>query len=341
MDRPGNPSKSFGGQALEGVFTLLVGVFVQLFRVIALGWLKIARGMARSTCQRRSVQMGQRMAEAGLGNPLLLQKLNGLPAGDREREVVFEELGTSGLETGVPLLGMEAEYAEGRRAFEAARTAERRHDAVAARIWPAHVIGRIALVVNYLLTLAAAILLFAYIYPNVVPERLAALVGKGKPAEPPTPPAPILEVPGLTVTLKRAAVRRGEVKIGPDAVAVDENLSFYLTLTITNTGKTPINYRTWRGKFTSLQDKAARLVDDRGHNILGIVYKGDATPPGGVSTAVIAPGESVEDLIEFGPPEPKFASFDLFLPGENVGRPKETLRLVIPAAVVEVPASFK
>ena len=187
MDRPEHATKSFGRHALEGVLTLLLGVFLQLFRVLSLGWLKIARGMARSTCRRRSIGMGRGMAQAGVGNPLLLQKLNSLPAGDREREAVCEELGTSGLETGVPLLGMEAEYALGRRAFEAARRAERRHDELAARIWPASVIGRIALAGSYPLTVGAAVLLFAYLYPDVVPARLAAFVGKGKPVEPPIP----------------------------------------------------------------------------------------------------------------------------------------------------------
>lgn len=336
--------RSLGDELLHAGCTLLVGVFLQLGRVGNLLAKKWARATARSRLRHQAEEMGRQMADAGVGNQLSIQKIRSLPGSAPGRAEALEQHGLSGLETGVPLLGLESAYREGRQALDVARRAERDHDAVAARIWPHGPLGWTALVLNYLLTLAAAVLLAAYLAPGMVPERLARWVGRGAPqGQQAQADEPTAQLGTTTVRVKSAAVGRSEMRMpGQGATAVvNDGLTLQLKIEISNGGPAPVEYASWRGKFNSPQDDAARVVDGRGQSLARIVFRGDAVPDGGVGVASIKSGETVADVLIFAPPEPRFGSLELFLPGENLGRAGETLRIVIPAGKVAVPDSFK
>ena len=108
----------------------------------------------------------------------------------------------------------------------------------------------------------------------------------------------------------------------------------------TNDGTESVSYQSFRGKFLAPVDKGARAVDNRGESLSRYVFKFDAPPEGGIREATIPPGETVEDVLVFAPPEAGFRSLDLFLQPEKLDHGGETMRLVIPASYVEKPESY-
>ncbi|MEI7685980.1 MAG: hypothetical protein WCL32_13220, partial [Planctomycetota bacterium] len=107
----------------------------------------------------------------------MLQKLHAVPIDDKsryaERSSFLQQLGESGLEPGVPPIGLEDEYRAGHQAYKNARAAEIRHDEIAAAIWPQGAIGWTSLIGSYFLTACLVAYLATYGLPGQRLERAA------------------------------------------------------------------------------------------------------------------------------------------------------------------------
>lgn len=331
------PKPSFAKLALDALRDLFVGLFVQLGRGVALLFRKGQRSTARRTATAAAIRLGERMAETEMGNPLLVREAVG--AGKRERPAAMEQLGQSGLEVGVPPLGLEGEYADGRAARDAVEEVEASHRYLVTNLWASSLVGWVALGVNYVAVAFGLLLLWAWLAPASAPGFVVSLITK---PTPPPPGLPTATIDGLEVMVTKVVLGRQELKgntSGKTVVVMDDSVTLTLSVTLTNSGPTAVRYRTWRGVFNSPKDDAARLVDHRGMQVGRMVFKFDAVPDGGVGDVTIEPGRSVSDVLVFAPPEPKFQSLDLFLPGENVGR-AGTTKLIIPAGAVDKPENY-
>lgn len=339
---PAPAAPSLGREMLEAFCTLLVGPLLQLGRCLALLFLWMRRGWARSDYTARAVGLGRSLQRLGVGDEMLRQRAAHLAAErapQAQLDAVLGELGRSGLETSVPLPGVEVETQEAHRAAREVRASEAAYAETARLIWPGGTIGWAALLCSYLLWACALLLLWAYLVPAYAPAALARLVGKGpKEDEGPVPSATSGDI---TIRVKSAVIGRHVVHQGDKVKLVTgEQLTLRLVLSLTNEGKSSVSYTSLRGKFQALQDEGARAVDNQGISLRRIVFKNDAAPEGGVQDAEIAPGETVEDVLLFGPPDPGFKSFDLFLPTSNFEQSGDAVRLTVPAPFVEKPDSY-
>lgn len=100
-------------------------------------------------------------------------------------------------------------------------------------------------------------------------------------------------------------------------VQSDPHLAFSLEISNKTDGKKG-SYKTWAGSPLGLGSKAT-LRDNLGNYYRQIDFGFGSKIIGRVEDASIYPGKSIEDVIVFETPIDKAASFDLELPGENVG----------------------
>ena len=334
------PNTSLMREFVEAFFTLFVGVFLLIGRGVRLLFMKARRAVARRTLFEKAVAMGTRMEHAGAGDELLLQKVRA-GADPKRNEKDLATLGEMGLEPGVPLLGLEEDYQAGHDAYRRCRQAELDHDAAAYRLLPHSALGWFALLSSFVITPLAALLLFAFCFPNRVPASLARFVGRAPVVAKALPEA---DFGSVKVEVVGARIGRAEVEIGQGGKAVvDETPAFHIKLKITNGGGSAVDYQSWRGKFSAEKDLDvfARVNDDRGAAVGRLVFPGDAPPKGGVRQASVAPGESVEDILVFGRPEPGFARLDIFLPGHNIGAKGQTRQLTLTPDQIRMPEAAK
>ncbi len=96
---------------------------------------------------------------------------------------------------------------------------------------------------------------------------------------------------------------------------------YCVTVTVTNNGKTPVPYRTWR-RITSENDRqrAATLRDSKGALHGSVSFGPETWPVGAAQETVIQPGAAVTDTLLFAGGEPVPGDFLLTLPGENLGQ---------------------
>ena len=325
---------------VEAIIAFFVGAILQIGRLAYLLVLRIQRIRARRAFRAQATNMGERMAQAGVADQHLLDRLKTIPERNREeRAKVLMEMGELGLEPGVPPLGLEDGYAAGHQAYQSVRKVENAFDQTANQLLPHSALGWFALLFNYVITISLAILLVAYVAPASVPDSLRNLIGKGTE----TPITMDASFDAIKVEIIEAMIARTDLKDGNDhgALVVDERMSFRLKIRVTNTGSPPVAYETWRGKFTPAQDSAAKVIDDRGITLARVVNKNDTPPEGGILSRNIAPGESVEDVLIYAPPEPKFKNLTVYLPGNNVGIQEETRQITIPAKRVKMPESYR
>lgn len=340
MPAPSPSKPSFAQAALEAVRDLFVGLFVQVGRGIALLFRKGQRSSARRTANAAAVRLGERMAETEMGNPLLVRAAVG--ASKSERPAAMIELGRSGLETGVPPLGLEREYADGRSTRAAAEQVERSHARLVTSLWPSSLIGWVALGINYVAVAFGLLLLWAWLAPTSAPGFAVNLITK------PTPPAtlPTATLDGVEVRVTKAVLGRQRItgKLNGIPMSMSSNaLTLVMGLEIRNAGVEPITYQTWRDESNGNQSEPGRMTD-RASPIRTIDYTDRDTPippipDGGVRTVVLGPGETTTDILLFGAPEPKFQRLELYLPGKQVGKPGG-MTLSIPAAVVDKPENY-
>jgi len=327
---------SFAKAALNAVRDLFVGLFVQVGRGLALLFRKGQRSSARRTANTAAVRLGERMAETEMGNPLLVRAAVG--ANKQDRPAAMVELGRSGLETGVPPLGLEREYTDGRTARAVAEEVERSHTRLVTSLWPSSLIGWVALGVNYVAVAFGLLLLWAWLAPTSAPGFAVNLITK--PTPPPVLPTATLD--GIEVRVTKAVLSRQRLtgKIGNQTVTVADNSpTLVVGLEIRNTGVEPITYNTWRGEVIDAQGDPGRMVDDRSATVRVSVILDSPIPDGGVRAITILPGQSISDVLLFSPPEPKFKRLELYLPGKQVGKP-DGVTLTIPAAAVDKPENY-
>lgn len=334
MPTPPPAKPSFATAALDAVLNLFVGLFLQVGRGFSLLVRKVQRSSARRAATAAAVRLGEKMAETEMGNPLLVRAA--VAADKRARPAAMEQLGHSGLEVGVPPLGLESEYTEGRDARAAAAAVERAHANLVTSLWPSSVVGWIALGINSVAVVFGLLLLWAWVAPGSAPGFAVNLITK------PTPPPalPVATFEGLEVRVTNVVLSRRQVvgKIGDQTVTMSDNApTLVVSLSIKNTGGVPITVRTWRDEGQGPRSEPARMVDNRAATVRPLLVGGNPTPVGGIpGTTTLAPGQEASDVLLFGAPEAKFQSLELYLPGENVGKPAG-VKLLIPAAVVDKP----
>jgi hypothetical protein len=81
--------------------------------------------------------------------------------------------------------------------------------------------------------------------------------------------------------------------------------------------------------------------DDRGASVRRVVNRNDTPPIGGIRQATVAPGGSVEDVLEYAPPDAGFKRLDVFLPGQNVGKKGATQQLTLTPEQLQMPETRK
>jgi hypothetical protein len=326
------PPTSLARDIVEAFFTLIVGVFLQIGRFFRLLVLKVRRALARRALYQKAVAMGRRMEQADAGDHLLLQQAR-TSTDRKQRDQVLARVGELGLETGVPLLGLEEDHQAGHQAYRHCRQVEYDHDETAYLLCPHSSLGWFALLASYVLTPLLLLLLFAFVFPNRVPVFLARLVGRT-----PTVLKTLTQArfDGVQVEVIGARVSRSEVWANGKVVMEGEPLLF-LQLRITNHGNSPMNYRSWRGRTASGDEVVARVIDDRGATLHRIIHRDDNLPKDAVRQATLGPGKSVEDVLVYAPPVVGFKRLDLYLPGQNIGAGGEMRQVSLTADQVETP----
>jgi Domain of unknown function (DUF4352) len=123
----------------------------------------------------------------------------------------------------------------------------------------------------------------------------------------------------LTITLGRAVIKKVPLTDNTDGStgkSKDAYLVIPLTIKNTSDGK-KVDYQSWMGD--RIGDKHAKLTDDLGNNYRVIDFGIFNKPDGHTEGDAIYPGKSLSDVLVFEVPTDKAKSFDLELPGDNLG----------------------
>ena len=276
------------------------------------------------------------MAKAGMGDEILLQKLKSLATPGNgcssDRDSALAQLGESGLEPGVPPIGLEGLYYEGHQAYKEARAAEIRHDEIANAIWPGSAIGWFSMITSYFLTTFLFMVLLAYLAPAYAPAYFVRWFHKDTAVE--DVPAPSAQAHGVRVTLQRVSLGFEQVQAGKVIIQEAHIKQLRILVTIRNDGDKDLNYVTWRALNKTPNHDAGKLIDNRGDFVNRLVYTLDLVPIGGVADSPVRRGETIQDMLVFSEPKQGFNRLDLYLPGKNLGLPDETFILKIPAAYI-------
>ena len=104
-------------------------------------------------------------------------------------------------------------------------------------------------------------------------------------------------------------------------------------VTVTNTGKKSIPFRTWRSHDSTGDAPKARLSDLHGSSFSQVAYGTDSYPVGACQQAELAPGASLTDLVHFLCAAKPDSDLELTLPCENIGG-KGNLRFAIPRDLI-------
>ena len=104
-------------------------------------------------------------------------------------------------------------------------------------------------------------------------------------------------------------------------------------VTITNTGKSVLPFRTWRIFEAFAAENRARLIDPDGHDYSLLAYGVSSYPVGTRQQSDLAPQESVTDLVLFLCDAKPERDLELVLPCDNIGG-KGDLRFTIPRHLI-------
>jgi hypothetical protein len=225
------------------------------------------------------------------------------------------------MQAAVPLLNVETDYHEAHQTYEDCVAVERRHDEVAAQIWPHGPMGWLGLVASYVILLCAILLGLAYVAPTWMPPFLVALV---RPAPPPEDRLPEVVINGVRIAVKDVTIDHGFETIFPmtdQPPNKSEALILRIVLELTNTTDEPVRYITWRG-HRAYRNSSAYLLDDKGRRVDPYVSSDRQMPQGGVYEVVIPAHGKAQDVLHIGSPDPMFEFLDLFLPCVNLNPDK-------------------
>ena len=93
----------------------------------------------------------------------------------------------------------------------------------------------------------------------------------------------------------------------------------FVKVTVTNTGKKSIPFRTWRSHDLIGDAQKASLTDPSGNSFSLVAYGTDSYPVGACQQDELAPGASLTDLVLFLCEAKPGSDLELTLPCENIG----------------------